>query len=582
MNRLKITLVAILLASLASAADRGGEVRAARARPNVVLIVCDDLNDWIGPLAGHPQAHTPNLDRFATTATNFRNAACNTPVCAPSRSSFLTGIYPQTSGNLFWKPWHQNEILANSKTVMHHFRDNGYRVAGAGKLMHHQRPAEWDELPLQADYGPIVFQNDATIAHPAVRAPFADIGAIDGSFGPLGDPLMRTGDGPRWVYGRKRYREGKPGERVPFNIAPDGQRDPTPDEKVADWAVRRLERFAQERPTQPDQFEHPDRPDHPSQPFFMGIGFIRPHTPMHAPDEYFDMFPLEDIQLPEILLDDEADTHYREHYLPSVKGLRYHRLISEAYGSREEGLRHFVRAYLACTAFVDHEIGRVLDAIDASPFADNTIVIITSDHGFNMGEKGFLFKNALWEESARIPLLVRAPGVGTPNSVNETPVSLIDIYPTLVDLCALEGDTRMNEKGRSLDGFSLRPLLEDPQAGSWEGPDASITMLHAEEESRNSFSDTDDNDPAMQHWSLRTKRWRYIRYNAGQEELYDHERDPNEWHNLAARPEAAPVLEQMRARLRDRVGIPAPSQPTLSQPETTPPAAEPNPDPQTP
>lgn len=549
--RLLVFLCSLIsCAGLGYADDQPGD---RQTRPNVILIVCDDLNDWVGPLGGHPQARTPNLDRFAATATNFVNAACSTPVCAPSRSSFLTGIEPYTSGNLFWKPWHENEILANSKTLMHHFRENGYRVEGAGKLMHHQRPGEWDALPLRADYGPIVLQNDKAIAHPAVREPFASIGAIDGSFGSLGDPRMLEEGGPRWVYGRKKYRENKPAERVEFRINANGDRDRTPDELVADWAVRRIEHFSN---------------DDTESPFFMGLGFIRPHTPMHAPDEFFDMFPIEDVQIPEILLDDERDTHYRDHYLPSVKGLRYHRLISEAYGSREAGLREFTRAYLACTAFVDHQIGKVLDAIDESPLAENTVVVITSDHGFNIGEKAFLFKNSLWEESARVPLLVRAPGLSEPGSSVAQPVSLIDIYPTLIDLCRLSGDTRKNEQGRPLDGHSLRSLISDPSNEIWGGPDATLTMLHADEESTHPLSQADYNDPKMQHWSLRSARYRYIRYSDGREELYDHDTDPNEWVNLATphaaesegvaspAPEHRAELERMRARLRKRIGVP--------------------------
>jgi arylsulfatase A-like enzyme len=372
-----------------------------------------------------------------------------------------------------------------------------------------------------------VFRDGEAVAHPSVAEPFASIGAIDGSFGPIDESC-------EWVYGKQRWKDGV-GTRVPFAV---GQ--PTPDERAAQWAARRLERFADEGG---------------DEPFFMGIGFIRPHTPMHAPPEFFDLFPIDEVELPPILLGDEDDTHYREHYRPSVKGLRYHRTIAEAYGSREAGLREFTRAYLASTAFVDAQIGVVLDAIDASPFAENTIVIITSDHGFGIGEKAYLFKNALWEESSRVPMLIRAPGVSVAGGRARSPVSLIDLFPTLVDLCDLEGDTRLNDKGRPLDGFSLRPLLEDPAAGAWSGPEASLTMLHADEEAAQPLAEGDYNDPTRQHWSLRSADWRYIRYNDGLEELYDHRTDPHEWHNIADDPASAAVLARFRAMLERRVGV---------------------------
>ncbi|MEO1583787.1 MAG: sulfatase [Planctomycetota bacterium] len=505
------------------------------ARLNVLLIVCDDLNDWVGPLGGHRQAQTPAIDAFAESAVVFENASCSTPVCAPSRASFLTGIEPYTSGNLFWSPWFENEVLANSKTMMRHFRDNGYIAVGAGKLMHHEKPDEWDERPHRADYGPLVIEDGETAAHPGVPEPFASIGAIDGSFGPIDDRC-------EWVLGRQRWVGGV-GSRVPYRV---GQ--PTPDERVAAWAAGRIERFAA---------------DDDDRPFFMGVGFIRPHTPMHAPPEFFDPFPIGTVELPAALLpDDEADTHYATHFGPEVKGLRYYRQIAESYESAAAGLREFARAYLASVAFVDAQIGTVLDALDRTGLAENTIVILTSDHGFQMGEKGFLFKNSLWEESNRVPLMIRAPGVGVGVGVGAgrcgAPVSLIDLYPTLVDLCGLNGDTRITALGRSLDGSTLRPLLADPDAGEWHGPDASLTMVHAEEEGIRPLTAAQYDDPRHQHWSLRTERFRYIRYNTGLEELYDHAADPHEWWNIAGEPSSRSQIDRFRAMLSDRIGLDLP------------------------
>ena len=156
---------------------------------------------------------------------------------------------------------------------------------------------------------------------------------------------------------------------------------------------------------------------------------------------------------------------------------------------------------------------------------NNTIIVVTSDHGWTMGQKDYLFKNSPWEESTRVPFVIRAPGITQPGGIAEHPISLIDLYPTLVDLCELKGDTRKNVKGAPLDGHSVRPFLENPKSRSWEGPDAALTMVYAGGHTKM--------DADRQHWTLRTERWRYIRYNNGAEELYDHHNDPRDWTNLA-------------------------------------------------
>jgi iduronate 2-sulfatase len=179
--------------------------------------------------------------------------------------------------------------------------------------------------------------------------------------------------------------------------------------------------------------------------------------------------------------------------------------------------------------------------VNKSPFKDNTIIVVTSDHGWNMGEKDYLFKNSLWEESTRVPLIIRAPGVAEPGGIAEHPVSLIDIYPTLVDLCGLQGDTRKNNKGAKLDGYSLRPFLIEPKSMTWDGPDAALTMIYA--------GNKTGNDPTKQHWSVRIRRWRYILYNNGSEELYDHDADPYEWINLCGDSRYGKVKADLKARL---------------------------------
>ena len=511
-------------------------------KPNVVLIVCDDLNDYITGIkgkAGHPQVITPHIDRFSKSATSFSHAYSNIPVCAPSRSSFLTGIYGHTSGNLFWTPWYKNEILNNSKSLMHHFKDNDYHVVGSGKLMHHFQRKEWNEFPYEADYGPHAFNGKDKVAHPSVPKPFWDIGPTDGSYGSLESSSFNTDGNPKsgWVTGKWN----KP-IKMKFNSSED--RDPTPDERNASWAAKRIEQFAKEKN---------------GKPFFMGVGFIRPHTPLHVPQKYFDKFPLDKVKLPVIKKGDAADTHFKDTFdaktLKKTKGFKYFNALKASYPDLDVGLKTFTQAYLACVAAVDECIGEVIEAVDNSPFKNNTIIILTSDHGWNMGEKDYLFKHSPWEESTRVPFIVRAPGVAKKGAVAEHPISLIDLYPTLVDLCNLKGDTRKNEKGVPLDGHSVRPFLKNPKTNKWDGPKGALSMIFAGASKLFLDKTKDRWDPDFQHWAYRTKRYRYIKYNTGKEELYDHKNDPNEWTNVADNPEFSKIkkdLENQMMALRNK------------------------------
>jgi arylsulfatase A-like enzyme len=247
-----------------------------------------------------------------------------------------------------------------------------------------------------------------------------------------------------------------------------------------------------------------------------------------APKRFFDKFPIEDMQLPVIKENDKKDTHF-----PSVRtkdpmkdnrGEELYNQIGQAYQDQELGLKKFIQAYLACVAAVDENIGQVMKAIDNSSLKENTIVVLVSDHGFQMGEKEYLYKNSLWEESTRIPMIIRAPGWSKENTKVKHPVSLIDIYPTLVDLANLPKETKKNDQGQSLDGHSLKPFLSNAKTKKWDGPEGALSAVYAGEK----YHD----EPAMQHYSVRTKDWRYIVYNTGKEELYHCSKDPYEWDNL--------------------------------------------------
>ena len=497
---------------------------------NVLFIMVDDLNDCIEGMGGHAQAISPYMNHFASTGLSFLNAYTNAPMCGPSRSSLFTGIYPHNSRNFFQAPWYKNEVLNNTRTLMEQFQEAGYQVMGTGKILHHNKKELWTHFENAADYGPSPFDGTERVPHPDVPTPFAEIGWVDGSLGPFKDlskyrskegrPLTwTTGNGRNIPYQEMRYLE-------------DESRDPTPDERNAIWAADQIQKLSQQ--TQ-------------GTPFFMAVGFLRPHTPLVAPQKYFDQFPLDKLKLAVIHKEDETDTHLTASYKGDVftltMGKRMFDAIQKAYGSQEEGLKRWTQAYLACVAAVDENIGTVLAALEESPLKENTIVVIASDHGFHMGEKDYLYKNSLWEESTRVPLMMRVPGLTKPGSAVRTPISLIHLYPTLVDLCGLSGETHKNEKGHSLDGHSLRPLLNLEHPRNWEGPQAALTVVYA--------GSATQNDPGQQHYALRSSRYRYIRYNNGKEELYDHKRDPYETRNLA--PKKKGKVKSLRKDLFQRV-----------------------------
>jgi arylsulfatase A-like enzyme len=203
------------------------------------------------------------------------------------------------------------------------------------------------------------------------------------------------------------------------------------------------------------------------------------------------------------------------------------------------GLKKYIQAYLACVAFADDQIGKVLKALESSKFKDNTIIILTSDHGYNHGEKDYLFKNSLWEESTRVPLIVCDPRSKTKNKSVDLPVSLIDIYPTIADYCKLSGKTTKNDNGMPIDGHSLKPLVNNPEKAKWDGPDVALTVITSKT----------DNGELLKHFSVRSKNWRYTLYANGEEELYDHTNDPYEWNNIAQNPKFRKEKRKLKKKL---------------------------------
>ncbi|MCK5694067.1 MAG: sulfatase-like hydrolase/transferase, partial [Bacteroidales bacterium] len=279
----------------------------------------------------------------------------------------------------------------------------------------------------------------------------------------------------------------------------------TPDVQTVDYAIQ----FLQEKHT---------------RPFFFAAGIFRPHSPWFAPEAYFKKYPLSGLAIPEVLEGDLDDLP-----LGGIQMLKDGKPFIYETITAHDQLNEAIQAYQACATFADSQIGRLLDALDDSPYKDNTIIILWSDHGFHLGEKKHWEKFALWEKSTRTPFIIAAPGTTEPGVVCETPVNLLDLYPTLIGLCGLK-------ERPELEGNNLVPLLRDPEA-KWDQP---VLMTYGKG-----------------NHAVRSKRWRYIRYSDGSEELYDHDLDPDEWHNLAKKPESRQTIEELRIWLPDRNAEPA-------------------------
>lgn len=431
-----------------------GSVSGAKRPPNVLFISIDDLNDWTGCLGGHPQAKTPNIDRLANQGTLFENAHCQAPVCNPSRASLLTGRYPHSTGVYFLSPdLKKSPVLKGATTLPEAFAAAGYTTLAAGKIFH-----GGDKRFFQSYAGSF------------------------GGFGPRPDEKISQPHGhPLWDWG----------------AYPDSDEE-MPDSRISEWAEGQLKR----------DFE---------KPFFLAVGFYRPHVPMFVPQRWFDQHPRENIQLPRVRADDRLDLSDYAIHLTNLK----HVSPEHAWVQQSGQWEHAVQAYLASTTFVDACVGRVLNALQHSKHADNTIVVLFSDHGFHLGEKQRWAKRTLWEDGTRVPLIVAAPpslNVGQAGQRCRRPAGLIDIYPTLIELAGLP-------QNENLEGKSLVPLLRDPDR-EWNNP--ALTSF------------------GKGNYAVRSTQYRYIRYVDGSEELYDHATDPHEWKNLASKKALSAVIQDHR------------------------------------
>jgi arylsulfatase A-like enzyme len=442
---------------------------------NVLMIVVDDLNDWVGCLGGHPQVKTPHLDELATRGLLMTNAHVPAPVCNPSRVAVLTGLNPSTTGIYDNRTiWHQS--LPDIVSLPSHFKSNGYYVVGGGKVNHHMpgfnRASDWH------DYFDQVF--DSHFQDRLVRGLSAKKFQWPDGF-PLNQiPAVRSLSRP-------------PQNANEFDWGPfDAADHEMGDGQMVEWAKKFLS-------------------TPPAQPFFLAAGIYRPHLPFYAPRKYFDMYPLEQLITPTIKEDDCDDLPAGGQAMAADRRGDYELVL------REGKYLELLQAYLANITYADALIGQLLEALDSSSCANNTVIVLWSDHGWHFGEKQHLHKFTLWERSTRIPMIIVAPGMTQPNTRTSKPVGAIDLFPTLNEICQLP-------EVAGLDGSSLVPLLKNPSL-DWTKP---ALTTHGEG-----------------NHSVRTERWRYIRYNDGGEELYDHTTDPHEWFNLADKPAFASVKSEL-------------------------------------
>ncbi len=420
---------------------------------NVLFISIDDLNDWTSILGGHPQSFTPNFDRLAESGMLFRNAHCAAPACNPSRTAVMTGIRPSTSG-----------IYYNADP--------------------------WRKSEVLADTKTITqwFRDQGYRVYGSGKI-------FHGSFP---DPKS-------WDSYWPSQTKTKPSDPKPKKLPVNG----IPKTAHFDWGPH-PEKFNEMGDWQVAEWISKELGKEQEKPFFLACGFYRPHLPWYAPQEYFDRFPVEEIVLPDVKDNDLDD-------IPPA-GIK----MARPDGDHAEIMKHVqwkeaVQGYLASISFVDDCLGRVIDALEAGPHSDRTIVVLWSDHGWHLGEKEHWRKFALWENTTHVPLILRTPGMTTAGQSTEAPVNLLDLYPTLVDLAGLPANS-------AVEGRSLRPLLENTDP-TWNYP--SLTTH------------------GRGNHSVRDNRWRYIRYADGSEELYDHERDSQEYQNLAGDPKLAREKERL-------------------------------------
>ena len=456
-----VALLVLILIGRASAAER----------PNVLFLAVDDMNDWIGCLGATPRAITPNIDKLAARGVNFTNAHTAGVFCAPSRAAIFSGQFASTTGcyqsATYFVDRPEIESLQSS------FAKAGYSTYGAGKLFHHPAGAidirDWTHFflrnPDQREIGwPMNSWSEET-------------------------PFPETF--PASIYNRGQEITG--GLFLEWAGIPNGKEKDMADTKRANWAVEQLNR------------KH-------EKPFFLAVGLYAPHYPNYCPQKYFDLYDPDEIEVPPVKADDLEDLPEK---IRKVKVNRS-RIVQKLQSL--DAWKDAIHGYLACISYADAMLGRVLDALEASPYADDTIVVLWSDHGYHLGEKGDWGKHTLWERTSNVPFIWAGPGVAK-NKATDVTVSLIDLYPTFREMCGLP------LPAQKLEGQSIASTLARPD----HAKDRSVFLPHMR--------------PG--EYAVINRDWRYIRYGEDGEELYDVKKDPNEWNNLARLAKYAKVKARM-------------------------------------
>lgn len=461
MKFMRMALAAFVLAVWA------GPWVAAAEKLNVLFIAVDDLNNALG-CYGHPLVRSPHIDSLAARGVRFDRAYCQYPLCNPSRSSFLSGLRPDTTG-IYDNRLEVRKQVPGLVTLPELFRQHGYYVARVGKLYHYGVPGQIGTNGLDDA------QSWQEVVNPRGRDKLDESQVINLT------PSQQIG-----------------GALCYLNAA--GGDDEQTDSLIAAEAKRLLTA-------------------HRDEPFFLAVGFFRPHVPCVAPAPYYAMYPPNRVIWPPQLAEDRSGK-------PAIAFWNQ----PANYGLSEAECRTMIGAYYASISFVDAQIGKLLAALDESQLTEKTVVVLLGDHGWHLGEHGCWQKQSLYEESARVPLIVAAPGMKGNGSPSPRLAELVDLYPTLAELCGLPAP-------QTLEGTSLRPVLENPERPWKRG---AMTQV------RRNRQKVDITGRA-----LRTERWRYVEWGEGQAgvELYDHDADPKEMRNLAAAPELAAQVAELRTLL---------------------------------
>lgn len=466
-----------------------GTAHADEPKKNVLLIAVDDLASSLG-CYGDEVAVTPHIDALAAKGIRFDNAYNQCPLCNPSRASLLTGLRPDQI-RVYDLDAHFRYAMPEAISLPQHFKQNGWFSARVGKLYHYNVPAS---------IGTNGFDDPA-------------------SWQQVVNPIGRDKDEEHLIFNAEPHR--KISAALSW-LATDGTDEEQTDGMITTEAIKLME-------------------EKKDEPFFLGVGFFRPHTPYVAPKKYFDLYPIEKMEIPFAPEDDRVD-------IPTAAFA--HNNPVPHYNLPIETCLKAKQAYYACVSFIDAQVGRLMTALDELGLTENTIVVFWSDHGYHLGEHGGIWqKRTMFEESAGQPFLIYDPGAAGNGIACERVVEFVDLYPTLAELCGLEVPDSMPITGRS-----LAPLLENPKA-EWNGNAVSQILRPA-----------DDRLPTqVMGRSIRTERWRYTEWNGGESglELYDHANDPHEFTNLAVEPDAKAkaVIKKLKPLLEEKAQAMPPDSP---------------------